>query len=203
LAGVCARTRVVLTTIGPYTKYGEPLVEACVKAVTHYCDLTGETPWIRKMVEKYHEQAKASGSRIVHCTGFDSIPSDLGAFFVANHLQTEKNTKASLVKCNVTIKNGEGSGGTLASAMEIMSLPLSELKKSMHPYSLNTPSSRAALQGKVRNEEKDHRWVSRDSHFGLVIPFIMAAVNTRIVRRSASLAQESFPEKKKSIWFEF
>jgi len=80
----------VLTTIGPYLKYGEPLVEACVKAGTHYCDLTGETPWVQKMAEKYHEQAKSTGSRIVHCAGFDSIPSDLGTLWIATQLQNEK-----------------------------------------------------------------------------------------------------------------
>eukprot|EP00456_Euglypha_rotunda_P060473 TRINITY_DN5060_c0_g1_i31.p1 TRINITY_DN5060_c0_g1~~TRINITY_DN5060_c0_g1_i31.p1 ORF type:complete len:295 (-),score=27.02 TRINITY_DN5060_c0_g1_i31:84-968(-) len=148
------------------------------------------------MVEKYHERAKSSGSRIVHCTGFDSIPSDLGSLFVANHLLNEKKTKARSIKMKVNIKNAQASGGTIASAMAVMSLPISEVKKSLHPYCLNTPSSQTSLKGKIRDEEKDYRWVTRDPDFGLVMPFIMAAVNTRIVRRSASLAHEALPEKK-------
>jgi len=100
------------------------------------------------------------------------------------------------VKANFTIKLAEPSGGTLASVMEMGALPWADLKKSLGPYSLNTPSSQAALKGKVRTEEKDVKFVNRDSDFGLVMPFIMAAINARIVRRSVSLAHESFPEKK-------
>ena len=73
-----SQTRVVISTVGPYWELGSPLVEACVKAQTHYVDLTGETPWIREMVDQHHAEAEASQVKIVHCCGFDSIPSDLG-----------------------------------------------------------------------------------------------------------------------------
>ena len=78
LRGMCAQTKVVLTTVGPYLSFGEPLVEACIEEKTNYVDLTGEVPFIHNMIEKYHEKAILNKIKIVHCTGFDSIPSDIG-----------------------------------------------------------------------------------------------------------------------------
>ena len=79
----CARgTRVVISTVGPYALYGEPLVKVCAETGTDYCDLTGETQWIRRMIRTLREPARKSGARIVHCCGFDSIPSDLGVHFL-------------------------------------------------------------------------------------------------------------------------
>jgi short subunit dehydrogenase-like uncharacterized protein len=82
LRALCAQTRVVVSTVGPYALYGEPLVRVCAQSGTDYCDLTGEVQWIRRMIERYEDVARASGARIVHCCGFDSIPSDLGVHFL-------------------------------------------------------------------------------------------------------------------------
>jgi short subunit dehydrogenase-like uncharacterized protein len=82
LRGLCSQTRVVISTVGPYALYGEPLVRACVETGTDYCDLAGEVQWIRRMIERYEGRARESGARIVHCCGFDSIPSDLGVYFL-------------------------------------------------------------------------------------------------------------------------
>ncbi len=79
---IAAQTKVVLTTVGPYAKYGSELVAACAAAGTDYCDLTGEAPWIQRMIDAHHDAAVASGARIVPCCGFDSIPFDLGVFFL-------------------------------------------------------------------------------------------------------------------------
>lgn len=73
-------TRVVISTVGPFTRYGTPLVEACVKHKTHYVDITGEYGWIKSIIDKYHEQAKENHTMIVPACGFDSVPSDLGTF---------------------------------------------------------------------------------------------------------------------------
>ena len=78
VAAIARQTRVVCTTVGPYAKYGSALVAACAEAGTHYCDLTGEVHWMRQMIDAHHERARATGARIVHACGFDSIPSDLG-----------------------------------------------------------------------------------------------------------------------------
>ena len=82
LASLAARTRVVLTTVGPYALYGSRLVAACVEAGTDYCDLAGEVQWIRRMIDKHHDAAKETGARIVHCCGFDSVPMDIGLHFL-------------------------------------------------------------------------------------------------------------------------
>ena len=82
LRELCAQTRVVISTVGPYALYGSKLVAACAAAGTHYCDLTGETQWMRRMIDAHQETAEASGARIVHTCGFDSIPSDLGVLFL-------------------------------------------------------------------------------------------------------------------------
>src|SRR5690606_11481463 len=82
LRDLCAQTRAVVSTVGPYALYGEPLVKVCAESGTDYCDLTGEPQWNKRMLEKYEATAKASGARIVHCCGFDSIPSDMGVYFL-------------------------------------------------------------------------------------------------------------------------
>ena len=78
------RARVVLTTVGPYARYGSEVVAACAESGTHYCDLAGEVQWIRRMIGAHNDTARRSGARIVHCCGFDSIPMDIGAWFLQN-----------------------------------------------------------------------------------------------------------------------
>jgi short subunit dehydrogenase-like uncharacterized protein len=82
LRKMCLGARVVVSTVGPYALYGEPLVRVCAETGTDYCDLTGEVQWMRRMIERYEPAARDSGARIVHNCGFDSIPSDLGVHFL-------------------------------------------------------------------------------------------------------------------------
>lgn len=89
LDALCAQTRVVVSTVGPYALYGEPLIQACVNNGTDYCDLTGETQWIKHMITKYEAQAQQSGARIVHCCGFDSVPSDMGVYYLQQQAQQQ------------------------------------------------------------------------------------------------------------------
>ena len=88
LANLAAQTSVVATTAGPFTLYGTPLVEACVKNRTHYVDITGETPWIRTLIDRFHKEAEANETRIIPCCGFDSIPSDYGAWLLARQMKS-------------------------------------------------------------------------------------------------------------------
>jgi short subunit dehydrogenase-like uncharacterized protein len=113
LAEIARHAKVVLTTVGPYLKYGEPLVRACAEAGTHYCDLTGEPEFVDAMWLKYHETAKRTGAKLVHCCGFDSIPHDLGAYFTVQQLPSDN---AIRVQGFVRF-GGEFSGGTLHSAI--------------------------------------------------------------------------------------
>ena len=85
LSKLAAEASVICSTVGPYARYGGPLVAACVEHGTDYCDLAGETQWIRRMIDAHHEEAQRTGARIVPCCGFDSIPSDVGTFMLQEH----------------------------------------------------------------------------------------------------------------------
>jgi short subunit dehydrogenase-like uncharacterized protein len=98
LSALAGRARVVCTTVGPYAKYGSKLVAACAAAGTHYCDLTGEVHWIRRMLDRHQDEAAASGARIVFTCGFDSIPSDLGVFFLQREMRARHGVACSHVK---------------------------------------------------------------------------------------------------------
>ncbi len=117
---LCEQTNVIVSTVGPYALYGEPLVKACAESGTDYCDLTGEPQWIKRMLEKYEASAKASGARIVHCCGFDSVPSDMGVYFLQAEAQKAWNGKtASRIKMRVKAAKGGMSGGTVASIIQL------------------------------------------------------------------------------------
>lgn len=182
LQKLAEQSTVVCTTVGPYAKYGLPLVEACAAAGTHYCDLTGEPQFMREAIDRYHETAKATGARIVHTCGFDSIPSDLGVQQL--HEALGKLTRATYV---VEILKGGFSGGTIASALN----GLDEAKKDKtkrraltDPYALSPNRSEEPQLG----DERDLSKFKYDDFVGQwIAPFIMASVNTRVVRRTNAL----------------
>jgi short subunit dehydrogenase-like uncharacterized protein len=190
LRELVARTRVVVSTVGPYALYGEPLVRACVEAGVDYCDLTGEVQWIRRMVERYEAEAIRSGARIVHCCGFDSIPSDLGVHYLQQQSVQSFGEPCEEVSMRVRAMRGGFSGGTAASlinvAREVSANPA--LRKELaNPYSLCQLGVAAAGLTPVRQPAT--RLFARDpATGGWVSPFIMAAINTRIVHRSNALS---------------
>ncbi|MDB4957388.1 MAG: hypothetical protein JWO36_4957, partial [Myxococcales bacterium] len=118
-AEIARRTKVVCTTVGPYSKYGSALVGACAEAGTHYCDLTGEVHWMREMIDAHHERARQTGARIVHTCGFDSIPSDLGTWALQQEMIARFGHPAKDVTAFYGEQSGGLSGGTAASAFEI------------------------------------------------------------------------------------
>ncbi|MFK7986101.1 MAG: trans-acting enoyl reductase family protein [Sandaracinaceae bacterium] len=185
LDAMAASTSVVCSTVGPYAKYGAGLVEACIQHGTDYCDLTGETQFIRRMVDAHHEAAKESGARIVHCCGFDSIPSDLGTLMMQEEMNERYGTYAHEVRYVAGESKGSASGGTVASMLNI----LDEVKEDPSlrrvlgdPYALNPEGDRQGPDGSdqmgVRYDEDLRMWTG---------PFVMAAINTRVVRRSHAL----------------
>lgn len=185
LAEVAKQTRVVCTTVGPYDLLGEPLVKACAEQGTDYCDLTGETPFIRRMIERYHDLAVARGARIVHCCGFDSIPSDLGVFALQREARERWGRPASLVRFTMKKAKGGFSGGTVASLVNVVErMKDPATRKAMgHAYALNPDGER---KGPDRGDKLEPR---RDPVTGRWLgPFLMAPVNTRVVRRSHALA---------------
>ncbi|MCB0056123.1 MAG: recombinase family protein, partial [Caldilineaceae bacterium] len=110
---LAAQARVVCSTVGPFLRYGTPLVAACATQGTDYCDITGETPWIRQNIDAFHTTAVSSGARIVHCCGYDSIPSDLGTLMVQTHAQETFGRPAQTVKHLIGPTRGGFSGGTV------------------------------------------------------------------------------------------
>ena len=185
LQAMCAQTRVIISTVGPYALYGEPLVAACVHTGTDYCDLTGEVQWIRKMVDRYEEESKASGARIVHCCGFDSIPSDMGVWFLQEKAEQTFGAPCRDVRMRVKAAKGEFSGGTVASMMNIAKEAAADpkLRKELaNPFSISPAGHRSQTrQPSLKGAEYDKTfdvWLA---------PFVMGAINTRIVHRSNGL----------------
>jgi len=180
---IAARARVVCTTVGPYARYGGPLVAACAEHGSAYCDLTGETPWIREMIDAHHERAAETGARIVNCCGFDSIPSDLGVFVLHDHLAKQGKQLAEAHYRLVRAKGGL-SGGTAASIFNIATqMGDPKVRRALgDPYALNP-------KGSPRGPDKgDLLHPARDAETGhWIAPFVMASINTRIVRRSNAL----------------
>jgi short subunit dehydrogenase-like uncharacterized protein len=190
LGKLCASTRVVVSTVGPYALYGEPLVKACAESGTDYCDLSGEVQWIRRMVQRYEAIARKSGARIVHCCGFDSIPSDLGVHFLQRQAMKRLGVPCTRVKMRVKALRGELSGGTVASLMNVVKEAAADpaLRKELaDPYSLCPPGSAP----KVR--QPDVRWAEFDIDFGAwVAPFVMSGINTRVVQRTNALSGQAY-----------
>lgn len=185
-----SQTRVLLNTAGPFALYGTSLVDACVRFKTHYVDITGETPWVRTLIDRYHNQAAADGTRILPCCGFDSVPSDLGAFLVVRQIQQEFGLFCKQVKAYFQMAGGLN-GGTLASAFQLFDSQ--ESTALADPFLLN-PQSPATPQQIDR--DRDPLTPSFDPDLNTwVAPFFMGPVNTRIVRRSSALSaawQESY-----------
>ena len=187
---IVSQTRVLLTTAGPFALYSNALVDACVRFKTHYVDITGETPWVRTLIDRYHAQAAADGTRILPCCGFDSVPSDLGTYLVVRHLQRELNLSCQSVTAYFQMAGGFN-GGTLASGFNLYDS--GQASQLSDPFLLN-PSASHSQDAIDRN--RDPNAPSFDPALKTwVAPFFMAPVNTRIVRRSAALYdqwQESY-----------
>ncbi|KAF2836745.1 saccharopine dehydrogenase [Patellaria atrata CBS 101060] len=131
------KTKLLITTVGPYFQYGEPVIEACAKNGTHYIDCTGESPWHAVMIERFHEIAKSTRAIMIPQCGLDSVPSDMVAYLLASHFRKTLNTGLSNVDCSVHIKV-KPSGGTLATLLGIFSAyPLSHLKKTTSLFGLS------------------------------------------------------------------
>lgn len=182
------KTRVMLTTVGPYARYGSELVAACAANGTHYCDLTGEVHWMRKMIDTHSAAAQDSGARIVHTCGFDSIPSDIGVYFMQQQMQAAHGVAAQQIKYRTKAFKGGFSGGTVDSMMAMMEAAQADpsiMKIIADPYALNVTSR--GLDG------MDNNMAYYDADFkSWVGPFVMAAINTRVVRRSNELLDMTY-----------
>ncbi|WP_271077290.1 saccharopine dehydrogenase family protein [Aurantiacibacter sp. MUD61] len=189
LETMCAQGNTIISTVGPYALYGDLLVEVCAESGTHYCDLTGEPHWIRKMQDRYEATAKQSGARIVHCCGFDSIPSDMGVLFLQNHALKTHGEACERINMRVAKAKGGASGGTIASMTNMVKEASSnpELRRQLkNPYSLCPPDHDFTVRQPNVGMEYDERFGS------WIAPFIMAAINTRVVHRSNALSGNAY-----------
>ncbi|WP_296242574.1 MULTISPECIES: saccharopine dehydrogenase family protein [unclassified Psychrobacter] len=179
------QTQVIISTVGPYLKYGEPLIKSCTTHGTDYVDLTGEAIFIKDMMDKYQDAAKQSGARIVNSCGFDSIPSDLGVYFTQTQAEEKFGRACNVIHMRVKAAKGGLSGGTIASMATIfeeVGKDKSRRKQVANPYLLNddkdAPNVRQANVSKPEYDSEHKRWLA---------PFVMASINTRIVHRTNQL----------------
>lgn len=190
LRKLCRNARVVVSTVGPYALHGEPLVRACAETGTDYCDLTGEVHWIRRMIAAYEPAARATGARIVHCCGFDSIPSDVGVHFLQREAGTRFGQPCTRVSMRVRRMSGGFSGGTIASMMNVLqevSANPSLRRELADPYALCP----AGDGPKVR--QRNVAFAQHDPDFDAwVAPFVMSAINTRVVHRTNALRHRAY-----------
>ncbi|BFZ57496.1 hypothetical protein PYCC9005_004548 [Savitreella phatthalungensis] len=160
---IANHARVVLTTVGPYALYGEQLIRACARNGTHYCDLTGELPWYRKMLLAYGEDAKKSGAVLVPCSGFDSVPVDIANWLVAKTVR-ERFDGAGTTDARTVIEKVQGgvSGGTLASAIGLMeTFSLTEVQAAHSPNGIIDAQTRGSpATPRVKWEPELKRWTS-------------------------------------------
>ena len=180
LEKMCRDTEVVLSTAGPYHKYGSNLLGVCVKHNCHYVDITGESFWVKDMIEKHHKEAQNKGLRIINACGFDSAPSDLGVFYAVNQVVGDVNS----VQCFQAWK-GEASGGTMETMFSSMDAKLA--RGGLGKFSLNPKNSLTEHQKKNTNDKIKIQKIPYLG--GWTGPFVMALPNTRVVRRSAALSK--------------
>jgi short subunit dehydrogenase-like uncharacterized protein len=191
LEAMTARTRVVLTTVGPYSRYGIPLVAACAKTGTDYADLTGEATFVRQSIDEFHKQAVDTGARIVHACGFDSVPSDMTVF--ALYRRARQDGEGDLLDTNFVLRGASGgaSGGTIASLTEVLRAASEnpETRKLLEdPYTLSQDRGAEPELG----AQPDLPWrrgrdIAPELAGVWAAGFVMALYNARIVRRSNAL----------------
>jgi short subunit dehydrogenase-like uncharacterized protein len=188
LDSLARQTRVVASTAGPFGLYGTKLVDACVRNRTHYCDITGETPWIRQQIDRHHAQAAADGTRIVPGCGFDSIPSDFGAWLTCRHMRDALHSEALSVSAYFRVGGGIN-GGTLASLFHM--LETNQLVVSRDPFLLDPDPAAHTVEERGRNA--DPAGVRYDAYLKKWVgPFLMGSINTRVVRRTQALLGTRF-----------
>ena len=180
LRSLAGQTKVVLSTAGPFARYGSLLVQACVESGTHYTDITGENHWVRGLIDKHHSEAASKGVRIIPSCGYDSIPSDLGAFFTISQF----NKPVSRVDVYHEAQGG-ASGGTIETIFTMDGLS----KEMRDPFVLNPQETVSEEQ---RQKSKDGFVVEQvDGIDGWSGIGMMAVANTRVVRRSAALMEQN------------
>jgi short subunit dehydrogenase-like uncharacterized protein len=181
------KTTVLINTVGPYMLYAEPVVEACARNGTHYLDVTGETPWVREMIKKYHATAKANKAIIIHQIGVESAPADLLSWSMVNHARRTLSAGVSELVFSVADLKGQPSGGTLATVIGLFDkYSIAETTEAMKPWSLcPTTPPRSSLEGPTLLQKLFGVRQVRD--LGTLSTSIQGAADATIVHRSWGL----------------
>jgi short subunit dehydrogenase-like uncharacterized protein len=188
LNSLTGQARVVATTAGPFSLYGTKLVDACVRNRTHYCDITGETPWIRRQIDRHHAQAAADGTRIVPGCGFDSIPSDFGAWLISRHVRDALQSECVSVAAFFRVGGGFN-GGTVATFIHM--IETNQIVVARDPFLLDPDPAAHTPEERTRNA--DPTGVFYDADVGKWVgAFLMGSINTRVVRRTQALLGTRF-----------
>lgn len=187
---MASRTKVVLTTVGPYQLYGDELVAACVKNGTHYVDLCGEPGWMREMIDKHQDAAEKSGAQICFSCGFDSIPFDLGVLMLQKDMQKRFGKPATRVRGRVRAMEGTFSGGTAASLKETMKAI------AKNPGLVKVLASSFGLTPGFEGPDQPNMLIPKYDKTidSWVAPFIMAPINTKNVHRTNVLLDFTYGE---------
>jgi short subunit dehydrogenase-like uncharacterized protein len=194
LGRLMQRTRLVLTTVGPYQLYGSELVAACARSGVHYVDLCGEPAWMRRMIDAHESAARSSGARVVFSCGFDSIPFDLGVYFLQQAFRERFGHPANRVRGRVRRMKGTFSGGTAASLNATLAAAAADpqvLDWLRSPFAL-TPGFEGPEQPKGHKPMVDDALGEVNGEGVWVAPFVMAAINTKNVHRSNLLLQHAY-----------
>ncbi|WP_282780613.1 MULTISPECIES: saccharopine dehydrogenase NADP-binding domain-containing protein [unclassified Nocardia] len=189
LDALAARTKVVVTTVGPYLRYGLPLVQACAENGTHYADLTGEPLFIRECIDRFGDKAAETGAKIVNSCGYDSIPSDLSVYQLYRRSVADNTGELTDTTLVAWLKGGM-SGGTVDSGRAMMEAIAADPAKASimsHPYSLSPDKSLDPDVGRQTDQALARASSIDPSLDGWVATFVMAAHNTKVVRRSNGL----------------
>ncbi|MEZ4271078.1 MAG: saccharopine dehydrogenase NADP-binding domain-containing protein [Myxococcota bacterium] len=184
LRRMAQQTRVICSTVGPYSRFGTSLVEVCVQEGVHYCDLAAEVPWMRQNIDRFHEICQDKGIRIVHSCGFDSIPSDLGVLMMHYEVQARFGQPLGRVRTRISKLRGGLSGGTIASILVMLEAygDRSQRRVLRDPYALYPRGVQSGHDGADSllpfQDPRRAQWNGM---------FLMAGVNSRVVRRSNAL----------------
>lgn len=187
------QTKVILSTAGPFALIGTPVIDACIRCDTHYCDTTGEAQWIRTIIDTYNDEAIEKKLKIVNCCGFDCIPSDLGTLMMVEKMKN-LNLKPIEIRYICRDTKSGASGGTIASVMNIYESSTSEMiEEGSNPFFLNPRDVRTNIPIQTKNSNvykanQDTNGIIYDEIEGKwMMPWIMQAIDTRIVNRSNAL----------------
>ncbi|KAF2144061.1 uncharacterized protein K452DRAFT_306694 [Aplosporella prunicola CBS 121167] len=187
LDALAKKAILIITTVGPFMKFGTPVVEACANNGTHYIDSTGEVPWVYDIINKYHDTAKANGAVMIPQCGVDSVPADMMAYLIATHIRRTLNAGTSEV-LNVAKLKSKPSGGTLHTILSLFDhYSLSQVATSLKPFALSPVQPPASSTSPTPGLVTKILGIRQDKDLGILTDWVQAGVDTAIVQRSWGL----------------